>query len=75
MTTTNSLSWEGLSLTHNKTNKSILSSLDGKVNCGEFLTVMGQSGAGKSSFLSILTARITQRTRGFTVEGQVLMNG
>lgn len=36
---------------------------------------MGQSGAGKSSFLSILTARITTRTRGFTIEGQALMNG
>lgn len=36
---------------------------------------MGQSGAGKSSFLSILTARISSRTRGFTLEGEVLMNG
>lgn len=36
---------------------------------------MGQSGAGKSSFLSIITARITTRTSGFKVEGSVLMNG
>ena len=36
---------------------------------------MGQSGAGKSSLLSILTGRITKRTNGFTLEGQVLMNG
>jgi len=30
---------------------------------------MGQSGAGKSSLLSILTGRITTRTAGFTLEG------
>lgn len=36
---------------------------------------MGQSGAGKSSFLSILTGRITKKTSGFSVEGQILMNG
>lgn len=75
MTTASSLRWERLSLIHNKSNKNILSSLEGEVSCGEFLTVMGQSGAGKSSFLSILTARITSKTSGFTIEGQVLMNG
>ncbi len=36
---------------------------------------MGQSGAGKSSLLSIMTARITSRTSGFTMEGKMLMNG
>lgn len=69
------IEWKHLSLIHNKTNKHILSNLSGSVNCGQFLTIMGQSGAGKSSFLSILTARMTQRTSGFTLEGQVLMNG
>lgn len=36
---------------------------------------MGQSGAGKSSFLSILTARMTTSTTGFSLTGKVLLNG
>jgi putative ribosome biogenesis GTPase RsgA len=36
---------------------------------------MGQSGAGKSSFVSILTARTTSRTTGFSLQGNVFMNG
>lgn len=36
---------------------------------------MGQSGAGKSSFLSIITARITKRTRGFDLQGETYLNG
>jgi len=75
MSTASSIEWKDLGLVHNKTKKKILSNLNGKVNSGEFLTIMGQSGAGKSSFVSILTARITSRTAGFTVEGQALMNG
>lgn len=75
MTSATSLEWNNLGLTHKKTKKKILNNLSGRVNCGEFLTIMGQSGAGKSSFLSILTARITSRSAGFIVEGEVLMNG
>lgn len=67
MSTATSVSWSNLTLIHNKTNKHILSSLTGAVNAGEFLTIMGQSGAGKSSLLSILTGRITNRTSGFTL--------
>ena len=35
---------------------------------------MGQSGAGKSSFLSILTGRITNRTKDFSLKGNVTIN-
>jgi ABC-type multidrug transport system ATPase subunit len=42
---------------------------------GEFLTIMGRSGAGKSSFLSILTGRLTAKTKGFRLEGKMLLNG
>lgn len=69
------IQWRNLGLIHNKSNKNILAGLNGSVNSGEFLTIMGQSGAGKSSLLSILTARMTTRTAGFTLEGQVLLNG
>lgn len=75
MSTADSIEWHNLSLIHNKTQKKILDNLNGRVYCGEFLIIMGQSGAGKSSFLSILTARITSRTPGFTVKGKALMNG
>lgn len=75
MNAANSLSWFQLGLLHNKTGKRILTGLNGEVKSGEFLTVMGQSGAGKSSFLSIITARITSSSNGFTLEGKVLMNG
>ncbi len=47
----------------NLTHKSIFTDLNGK------------SEAGKSSFLPILTARTSVRTNGFTLEGQMLMNG
>lgn len=35
---------------------------------------MGQSGAGKSSFLSIITARITKKTKDFVLEGSAMIN-
>ena len=71
----NTLSWEALSLTHNKTQKNILNNLKGSVSSGDFLTIMGPSGAGKSSFLSIITARITKRNRDFSLEGSTMING
>lgn len=70
-----SLQWFDVSLEHRKTKKKILSGLNGKANSGDFLTVMGQSGAGKSSFLSIITARITPKTSDFKMEGECLLNG
>lgn len=35
---------------------------------------MGQSGAGKSSLLSILTGRITDKTKKFKLQGSITMN-
>ena len=70
----NILKWNELNLTHNPTKKTILKDLSGQVKSGELFTIMGQSGAGKSSLLSILTGRITHRTRDFSMQGTVTVN-
>ena len=36
---------------------------------------MGQSGAGKSSLLSIITARITKKNTDFILEGSAMIDG
>ena len=66
---TDILKWRSIHLTHNPTKKPILKGLQGSVKSGEMYCIMGQSGAGKSSFVSILTGRITKKTRNFTLEG------
>eukprot|EP01028_Stygiella_incarcerata_P014157 TRINITY_DN9121_c1_g1_i5.p1 TRINITY_DN9121_c1_g1~~TRINITY_DN9121_c1_g1_i5.p1 ORF type:complete len:650 (+),score=169.31 TRINITY_DN9121_c1_g1_i5:340-2289(+) len=52
-----------------KSGKSILSGVTGKINPGRLTAVMGPSGAGKTTFLNILTGKI-QKT-----EGRVWING
>ncbi len=59
MNKTDILEWKNVNLTHNPTDKAILKNLNGSVKSGELYCIMGQSGAGKSSLLSILTGRIT----------------
>ena len=70
----NILKWNDINLTHNASEKTILKDLNRQVKSGELFTIMGQSGAGKSSFLSILTGRITHRTRDFSLQGNVTVN-
>ena len=72
---TDILKWKSVNLTHNPTKKPILRDLNGSIKSGELFCIMGQSGAGKSSFVSILTGRITKKTKNFTLEGKVTMNG
>lgn len=51
------IQWTKISMVIKKTKVSLLSDLNGQVSSGEMLCVMGQSGAGKSSFLSIMSSR------------------
>lgn len=69
------LSWKNVNLKHTPTDKAILKDLNGSVKTGELLCIMGQSGAGKSSLLSILTGRITSKTKNFSLTGDITMNG
>ncbi len=55
-----------------KSGNYLLSNLTGKVNSGDFLTIMGPSGAGKSSFLSIITSKLSAYTGSFKIKGKVL---
>ena len=71
---TDTLSWSGLTLTHQPTRKPILNNMEGCVQSGQLLCIMGPSGAGKSSLLSILTGRLTKQSRVFQLEGSILMN-
>jgi len=52
-----------------KVNKSILHPMNGYVNPGEVLAIMGPSGAGKTSLLNILAQRVKR------FQGSVMVNG
>ena len=59
-----SLEFSGLSLTlPPPTNKTILSSVSGSIHPGRVTAIMGPSGAGKTTFLSVLMGR-SRRTAG-----------
>ncbi|XP_050209949.1 ABC transporter G family member 28-like [Mercurialis annua] len=65
------ISFKDLSLTLKSKNKHLLRCVTGKIKPGRVTTVMGPSGAGKTTFLSALAGR----TIGCNLSGVVLING
>ncbi|CAE7862237.1 ABCG11, partial [Symbiodinium necroappetens] len=70
-------SWQDVSMTvqkGKKKEKQILSNISGSLSSGKVCALMGPSGAGKTSLLNVLAARI--RTRGTTeVSGNITLDG
>jgi len=48
------LTIEARDISHHRENKSVLNSINLKVNCGEILGIIGPNGSGKSTLLSLL---------------------
>lgn len=71
-----SLSWNELSykVTHEKTTTHVLKNVSGFANPGEILAIMGSSGCGKTTFLSILSNQIFKHSNVET-SGTVMVNG
>ncbi|CAE7029711.1 ABCG11 [Symbiodinium natans] len=70
-------SWSNVSMTvkkGQKQEKQILSNINGSLSSGKVCALMGPSGAGKTSLLNVLAARI--RSRGTTeVSGNITLDG
>ncbi|CAE7898669.1 wht-1 [Symbiodinium necroappetens] len=70
-------SWQDVCMTvqkGKKQEKQILSNISGSLSSGKVCALMGPSGAGKTSLLNVLAARI--RTRGTTeVTGNITLDG
>ena len=64
--------WKNISVTANGGAKQILNDISGSARPGELLAIMGSSGAGKTTFMNVLTQRNLQ---GLTVTGKVSVNG
>ena len=67
------LKWDHLTLTHTETQTCILKDCSGLVSSGMFMAIMGASGAGKSSLLSIITARLNANNTKLAINGTVLL--
>jgi ABC-type multidrug transport system ATPase subunit/ABC-type multidrug transport system permease subunit len=52
----------------------VLKGISGSANPGEFLVIMGSSGAGKTTFLNVLSDRV-QKTKNVNYSGDVKVNG
>ncbi|XP_071719365.1 putative white-brown complex homolog protein 30 [Rutidosis leptorrhynchoides] len=65
------IAFNELTLTLKGKRKCIMRSVSGKLMPGRISAVMGPSGAGKTTFLSALTGKIT----GCTMSGMILVNG
>lgn len=65
------VAFKDLTLTLKGKNKHLMRSVSGKIMPGRVSAVMGPSGAGKTTFLSALSGKIT----GCHVSGQILING
>ncbi|GJS76857.1 putative white-brown complex homolog protein 30, partial [Tanacetum coccineum] len=65
------IAFKELTLTLKGKQKCIMRSVSGKIMPGRISAVMGPSGAGKTTFLSALTGKIT----GCTMSGMILVNG
>jgi len=65
------LSWKNLNFIEKKQQKIILENLSGDVRSGDFLTIMGSSGAGKSTFLSLITKSFSAYGKNFILKGKV----
>ncbi|CAM9408971.1 unnamed protein product, partial [Phaeothamnion confervicola] len=55
--------------------KTILNGVDGVVNSGEVLAVIGPSGAGKTSLLDILVGKVRAGSATVTLEGSITVDG
>jgi ABC-type multidrug transport system ATPase subunit len=55
--------------------KHILRGVSGQVKSGQVLAIMGASGAGKSTFMNILSGQIQKKDPNSTLKGEVLYNG
>lgn len=65
------IAFQELTLTLKGKQRYIMRSVSGKIMPGRISAVMGPSGAGKTTFLSALTGKIT----GCTMSGMILVNG
>ncbi|XP_024986871.1 putative white-brown complex homolog protein 30 [Cynara cardunculus var. scolymus] len=65
------IAFKELTLTLKGKNKTIMRSVSGKIFPGRISAVMGPSGAGKTTFLSALTGKLS----GCTMSGMILING
>jgi len=65
------LSWSNLTLTSKKTKTKLINNLHGYIKSG-FCAIMGQSGSGKTTFLSALAKRISHTD--MLVEGLIHIN-
>lgn len=55
--------------------KSVLHGISGVVQKGQFLGVMGPSGGGKTTFLSIICSVSAEQATQRQIDGQILING
>lgn len=65
------LSWSNLSIISKKTKTKLINNLDGYIKSG-FCAIMGQSGSGKTTFLSALAKRIL--SNDMMIEGSIYIN-
>ncbi|CAK9171627.1 unnamed protein product [Ilex paraguariensis] len=65
------VAFKDLTLTLKGKNKHLMRCITGKIMPGRISAVMGPSGAGKTTFLSAVTGKIT----GCTMSGSILING
>lgn len=65
------VAFKELTLTLKGKNRNIMRNVSGKILPGRISAVMGPSGAGKTTFLSALTGKIS----GCTMSGMILING
>jgi ATP-binding cassette subfamily G (WHITE) protein 2 len=65
------LSWSNLSITSKKTKTKLINNLNGYIKSG-FCAIMGQSGSGKTTFLSAFAKRIS--STDMLIEGSLQIN-
>ena len=65
------IAWRELSFTIGRSRKRLLSRLDGHVEQGELIALMGESGSGKSTLLNVLAGRATYGS----ASGELTLNG
>eukprot|EP00966_Prymnesium_polylepis_P189213 4383625-Prymnesium_polylepis.1 len=74
---TSTFIWDSVSYSVGKGGKQreILSGIDGSLSGGELCAIIGPSGAGKTSLLNILAARIRDRGPACRVGGSIQLDG
>ena len=66
------IEWQNIKVTVPKSDKVILDNVSGRAMAGQFLAVMGSSGAGKTTFMNVLTHR---NINGLEIAGKTTLNG